>query len=78
MKNRWLDHHNAIVQLSLRAVLQTAQLKEETIYSKLLSAEKVVVSLSLSLMHSTRRFYFIIYGSAELFVVSAVFFSDAK
>lgn len=46
MKNRWLDHHNAIVQLSLRAVLQTAQLKEETIYSKLLSAEKVI-SLSL-------------------------------
>jgi len=44
-ENRWLDHHNAIVQLSLRAVLQTAQLKEETVYSKLLATEKVFLFL---------------------------------
>lgn len=38
---RWLLHHQAVVQLSLKAVSQTAQLKEETVYAKLMEAEKV-------------------------------------
>ena len=38
---RWLLHHQAVVQLSLKAVSQTAQLREETVYAKLMEAEKV-------------------------------------
>lgn len=41
MPVRWLLHHQAVVQLSLKAVSQTAQLKEETVYAKLMEAEKV-------------------------------------
>ncbi|EFX86992.1 hypothetical protein DAPPUDRAFT_312479 [Daphnia pulex] len=38
--DRWLLHHQAVVQLSLKAVSQTAQLREETVYAKLMEAEK--------------------------------------
>lgn len=38
---RWLLHHGAVVQLSLRALWQTAQLREETVHHKLTSQKKV-------------------------------------
>lgn len=39
--DRWLKHHQAIVQLSLRAVSETAQLKEERVYAQFMSTDKV-------------------------------------
>lgn len=38
---RWLVHHGAVVQLSLMAVSQAAQLQEESVYHKLTSSNKV-------------------------------------
>lgn len=45
--DRWLKHHQAIVQLSLRAVAETAQLKEERVYAQFMSTDKVSSSILL-------------------------------
>jgi hypothetical protein len=51
---RWLLHHQAVVQLSLKAVSQTAQLREETVYAKLMEAEKVCIRQDKEII--TRRY----------------------
>lgn len=38
---RWLTHHQSVVWLSLKAVSQTAQFREETVYSAFVSTNKV-------------------------------------
>lgn len=62
---RWLAHHQAVVQLSLSAVSQTAQLREETVYAKLMEANKVCI-INVSLFLS--RIYLILQRATVDFV----------
>lgn len=58
--DRWLLHHQAVVQLSLKAVSQTAQLCEETVYAKLMVAEKVRAT-HFNRYHWGKKKYFKLY-----------------
>ena len=56
---RWLAHHQSVVWLSLKAVRQTAQFREETVYSTFMASNKVTKETqqkSFSMSDISRRF----------------------
>jgi hypothetical protein len=53
---RWLAHHQSVVWLSLKAVRQTAQFREETVYSTFMASNKVTKETQHKKSDIRRRF----------------------